>query len=259
MTPTEGAFMAELRAANEREDALRGRCLVLDHQRGWVLPAEQRAAATNVLARTRALYAGMHAIARRVQSAEAVVREQNTGQVAASWGMLSGIDSEATLALLCDFDAFAVHLSSYVRVVSTLAKRAGLVSESKSYRADVLGPVEWYRNKVAAHPAEVAPHGSDQPLDPFMSVFTRIALSDDRIRVGTESIQTPVASHDSTRSEWSLSEMWSALTTRYWPPFSDTGSTFSISDLPARIGMVMPLGRTVFMRGTARLLPKQGD
>ena len=224
------------------------RPLVIDHSQGWTLDKKQRLAARNHISRLRMLYSGMTAIAKRVADAEAAVLPPSFRDRVAifSWNVIPGIHPEQLPQLACDFDAFSVHASAYVRITAWIWRELAASPVPQDYVGSVLGPVRWHRDKVAAHLAAATYNSKDTDAQRAASGVTRLAWRNGRLWIGGEGIVIASGAHDPRDSAWALTEVFGRLRARFWPQLSESQPFISVSDLPPIMSVALPPGRLSF-------------
>lgn len=140
--------------------------LVLDYRESWSLPLTEwdRPELTNLFGEARLISRGIRAIAERVETAEQEIMSPQMASVIAAWGTIPGIDLERQLELRCDFDCFAVLACNYARIIGHIASGFPTLGAPNpaEYAKSVLGPVCWYRDKVAG----TEPAQRETPMTP---------------------------------------------------------------------------------------------
>lgn len=84
----------------------------------------------------------------------------------------------------CAFHWYAVTVCSYVKMVGWLVND-GDSTKALKYIKDIIPAVYVWRNKVAAHFAEIAPKKEDNPADLGKSVMFPISFDDDAFCTGS--------------------------------------------------------------------------
>lgn len=222
--------------------------ILLDGLEGWVVPRVERIKYSNILGRSRALYAGMRAIAGRVahaeQAAESVRAVEAGGGCGFYWNRIPGRTPEEALALLCDFDAFANCADCYVRVCMFVAIGLGFLPKDRAardgYRLKVLGgPIVWYRDKVGAHISGATVNPMDTDAERWISSATRLDYTDLGITVGGEGLEGS-SNHSPDKSRWGVTGMFRQLSARFWDGSKGENMARPLSELDPEIGVVLP-------------------
>ena len=119
----------------------------------------------------------------------------------------------------CSFSWYAVTACNYVSLVGMLGHSAvGKPEERKKYVCGVLGPVQTYRDKYAAHPACLESK-RDRSADRVASTLDLLIYDDGRFFAAGWNVSTKKKGNPSKSSgcRWSLTETHEALAKRFWP------------------------------------------
>lgn len=127
----------------------------------------------------------------------------------------------------CAFRWYSVSLCDFVRAVVFLGK---LDDQSREqYSIDVAGPVQTYRDKVAAHTVGFTRNRRDNDAERSISPCSTLAWNGDRFEIGTFSIRVcrgDKTSDSGAMQPWSLTEVHLRLRVRY-PMLDNLKSSFS--------------------------------
>jgi hypothetical protein len=153
------------------------------------------------------------------------------------FGATSDEELEEQRLVSCFFHWFGVSVCNYARLVGFLRgleqgqfTRADLMDSSKfkdisrtikQYVEGIpeLASVLVWRHKVAAHIAITDPYPSDNIATLNMSVMHPVSIENGLFYVGGMQLTQsgPTGTHTSALPQWSLSQVFAALTPRFWP------------------------------------------
>lgn len=199
--------------------------MILDHTDKLELPDNKVKTQFNELRSLCYLATGLRFLCEQVQKveAEAIKRVANDRKVLI-FGNAAGMQGINQGLVACAFHWYAVTVCSYVKMVGWLVND-GDSSKALKYIKDIIPAVYVWRNKVAAHFAEIAPKKEDNPADLGKSVMFPISFDDDAFCTGSLTLTLGTGGRSFTSRQdmrWSLTHTHRSLIPRYWPPKQTT-------------------------------------
>jgi hypothetical protein len=199
------------------------------------------------------LRAGLEELYIKCKTVENKIQNNNSRFVQAqTFSLLIYTSKEFYEALPSYFHWFSVSTINYVRLVGYLKgiqnghikiedspldkmKRQNIKEICNNYvkSIKVLGPVEAYRNKVAAHFAITDPRSDDNFVTMNFSAINKTGLSDSKL-VSKAEINLVQNSNGDLIAEdisiWSITKVFEELSPRFWPdlkiPIAQSGESF---------------------------------
>lgn len=207
----------------------------LDH----IEPLEvDRHAHPNEIRALRTLRVGLHGLYQTIKKREHLAEERvGGGKTYIATGFDPAGNDDSLDAIACTFHWFGITLCNYARLVGLIRgldkkdfTRADLAvpARHKPIKKSIGGyvdsiseiaAVKIWRNKVSAHPAITDPREDDNPATLDMSVIFPVSLLNHRYVVGAFTMirKNATDSYQSELPQWSLTEVYEAISPRYWP------------------------------------------
>lgn len=187
----------------------------IDVDSSWTLMPDQSQASCNQLLKLRLYHAGLSYIYQIVRDAEANAWPPSFENAETAKSRSSSVP------LYCLFEWYSVTASNYTDMVARLGIRHGFLAPLPdarkaidSYTNTALGKVSVFRNKVAAHTADVFPRKTDNRADQELSVLPTMPLVNGRYCVGGIAIGTAGKTSQIDFS-WILTEFHEGFVKRY--------------------------------------------